>query len=126
MRTVCLTILAGAIVMSVSARAQDGRTLDAAAHAMGATGLNSIRYSGDGLTYGFGQAPGPGEPWPLFVAKTYSMTVDYQMAALHRSLFERRENTRHAAGLDSRLPASCGPCRPLRPKRLPIDVASSG
>jgi glyoxylase-like metal-dependent hydrolase (beta-lactamase superfamily II) len=54
----------------------------AAAEAMGATGLNSIQYSGSGSTFAFGQAPSPGAAWPRFEAKTYHVAVDYQAPAM--------------------------------------------
>ncbi len=54
----------------------------AAAEAMGATGLNSIQYSGTGSTFAFGQAPSPGAKWPRFDAKTYAVAVDYQAPAM--------------------------------------------
>jgi glyoxylase-like metal-dependent hydrolase (beta-lactamase superfamily II) len=87
MRKLCLTLATGAIVLSASAGAQNSKgTLDAAARAMGAINLKSIEYSGAGFTYGFAQAPGPGEPWPLFIAKSYSVAVDYETPALRQEV----------------------------------------
>jgi glyoxylase-like metal-dependent hydrolase (beta-lactamase superfamily II) len=56
--------------------------VSAAADAMGAATLNSIEYSGTGTQYAFGQAPSPGEAWPRFDAKTYTVAVNYQTPAL--------------------------------------------
>jgi glyoxylase-like metal-dependent hydrolase (beta-lactamase superfamily II) len=63
-------------------------TLAAVATAMGADALRTIDYSGSGYTFGYQQAPGPGEPWPLFIADTYKVSVDYQAVAM------RLESTR--------------------------------
>ncbi len=54
----------------------------AAAEAMGATGLNTIQYSGSGTNYAYGQAYQPGERWPRFEVKTYTAGVDYQAPAM--------------------------------------------
>jgi glyoxylase-like metal-dependent hydrolase (beta-lactamase superfamily II) len=54
----------------------------AAADAMGATGLNSIQFSGSGTNYAYGQAYTPGGPWPRFEVKTYTVAVDYQTPAM--------------------------------------------
>lgn len=63
-------------------------TLSAVATAMGADALRTIEYSGSGYTFGYQQAPGPGEPWPLFIADTYKVSVDYRAPAM------RLESTR--------------------------------
>jgi glyoxylase-like metal-dependent hydrolase (beta-lactamase superfamily II) len=54
----------------------------AAAEAMGATGVNSIQYSGTGSTFAFGQAPSPGARWPRFEARSYNVAADYQAPAM--------------------------------------------
>jgi glyoxylase-like metal-dependent hydrolase (beta-lactamase superfamily II) len=57
-------------------------TLAAVADAMGAKNLQTIEYSGSGYSFAFEQAPGPGEPWPLFVVDTYKMSLDYAAPAM--------------------------------------------
>jgi glyoxylase-like metal-dependent hydrolase (beta-lactamase superfamily II) len=54
----------------------------AAVEAMGASNLKTIEYSGSGSQFAFGQAATPGERWPRFDAKTYSVAVDYQTPAM--------------------------------------------
>jgi glyoxylase-like metal-dependent hydrolase (beta-lactamase superfamily II) len=76
---ICVAGLALAVV--TSACAQQPR-LEAAAEAMGATELNSIQFTGNGTHYAFGQAYEPGGPWPRFVAKSYTVAVDYQAPAM--------------------------------------------
>src|SRR5262249_45096226 len=57
-------------------------TLAVVADAMAAKNLQSIEYSGSGYSFAFEQAPGPGEPWPLFVVDTYKMSLDYGAPAM--------------------------------------------
>jgi glyoxylase-like metal-dependent hydrolase (beta-lactamase superfamily II) len=63
-------------------------TVDGVADAMGARALNSVDYSASGFSFAFQQAPGPGEPWPLFEVDTYKMSIDYTAPAM------RLESTR--------------------------------
>lgn len=63
-------------------------TLSSVADSMGARNLNAIEYSGAGYSFAFQQAPGPGEPWPLFVVDAYKVSVDYSIPSM------RLESTR--------------------------------
>lgn len=91
MRTIWTAALGTAMAVS-TALAQDA-TLTAAARAMGATSLNSIRYEGTGTTFGFQQAPVPGGPWPRFELTTYVMAVDYAAPAMRHE--EARSQGEH-------------------------------
>lgn len=62
-------------------------TLASVATAMGADKVRTIEYSGSGYSFGYQQAPGPGEPWPMFVADTYKISIDYEVPAMR---FESR------------------------------------
>jgi len=73
---------AALIVMLVASGCSRPSGVAAAAEAMGATGLNSIQYSGSGSTFAFGQAPSPEARWPRFDAKTYAVSADYQTPAM--------------------------------------------
>src|SRR5262245_14288648 len=87
MRKTELILVVAFVVSSMSLGAQVGNaSVDAAIRAMGAGTLKSIEYSGDGFTFGFAQQPGPGEPWPLFIAKTYSVAVDYEAPAMRQEI----------------------------------------
>ncbi len=77
-RVVVGVAVAIAIAMSVSGCTQPSTGIDAAADAMGATDLSSIQFTGSGFVFGFGQAYTPGERWPRFVQRTYSVSANYQ------------------------------------------------
>ena len=78
-----VAIIISVVVMSGCSRPTG---VAAAAEAMGATGLNSIQYSGTGSVFAFGQAPSPGAKWPRFEAKTYAVAADYQAPAMRFEL----------------------------------------
>jgi hypothetical protein len=66
--------------------------LEHAAATMGATKLTSIRYSGDGVGYTFGQAYKPGQPWPRVTVRSFTRTVNYQTASMRDEIvFARAE-----------------------------------
>ena len=77
--------LAGTVLvlsLSWTVAAQDAKTvIDNASKAMGADNLKTIQYSGPGSEFSFGQAPVPGQPWPVFKNKTYMRTVDFEAPA---------------------------------------------
>jgi len=52
------------------------------AKAMGATTLNSIQYTGSGVSFGAGQSPAPGKPWPRFNLKSYTRAVNFETGSL--------------------------------------------
>src|ERR1700733_6703938 len=73
-------------------RAQDSRaTVEATEAALGAKGLNSIRVSGRGFDYAFGQAYDGDSAWPRFNLTRYSLAIDYTTPSL------REERTRTQA-----------------------------
>ena len=80
MRTIqrALVVVGVATAISVSGCTQQTTGIEAAAEAMGATNLNSIQFSGSGLVFGFGQAYQPGDRWPRFFQRTYSLSANYQ------------------------------------------------
>jgi len=80
MRTLWTVIAAMALGLTGCTEEKTG--LAAAADAMGATNLNSIEYSGSGSLFGFGQAFLPGDPWPRFEQRNYTMSVNYQTPAM--------------------------------------------
>lgn len=56
--------------------------LERASAAMGAGGLKSLRYTGDGIGYTFGQAYKPGLPWPKFALRSFVRTVNYDTGSM--------------------------------------------
>ena len=76
------SVVAGVALSTALAGCSRPTGAAAAAEAMGATGLNSIQFSGTGTSYSFGQAYTPGGAWPRFEVKTYVAAVDYQTPAM--------------------------------------------
>lgn len=56
--------------------------LDAAANAIGADKVSTIRYAGAGANNAFGQQWGPNRPWPAFKVTSYAATIDYATPAM--------------------------------------------
>jgi glyoxylase-like metal-dependent hydrolase (beta-lactamase superfamily II) len=72
---------------SLDVLAQDAKTVvDAAAAAMGTTGLQSIQYSGTGTNNSVGQARTPGGPWPRFKVTKYVASVNYTAPAMRQEI----------------------------------------
>jgi glyoxylase-like metal-dependent hydrolase (beta-lactamase superfamily II) len=81
MRIHWMAIAGMAVMLSTAGHAQTNR-LTAAADAMGAAGLNSIRYTGSGNVFSFGQGFEPGERWPRFIQRVYGAEINYQTPAM--------------------------------------------
>jgi glyoxylase-like metal-dependent hydrolase (beta-lactamase superfamily II) len=79
------TLLAGLAVAAVlvgSPSAQDAKAVVAnASQAMGVSTLKTVQYSATGLDFALGQAPNPSSPWPKFINKSYSRTIDFEAPA---------------------------------------------
>jgi glyoxylase-like metal-dependent hydrolase (beta-lactamase superfamily II) len=72
-----LTLVA---VLTGSLLSQDAKTvIDNASKAMGA--LKSVEYSGSGLDFAIGQNVNPNAPWPKFIDKTYTRTINFETPA---------------------------------------------
>jgi glyoxylase-like metal-dependent hydrolase (beta-lactamase superfamily II) len=66
--------------------------LEHAATAMGAGALKSIRYSGDGIGYTFGQAYKPGLQWPKITVRSFVRVVNYETGSMRDEIvFARAE-----------------------------------
>ena len=77
--------------LPASAGAADA-ALDRAATAMGADALKSIRYSGDGIGYTFGQAYKPGLAWPKINVRSFVRAVNYETGSMRDEIvFSRAE-----------------------------------
>jgi glyoxylase-like metal-dependent hydrolase (beta-lactamase superfamily II) len=78
----CLTGIALAALLVWTASAQDARTvIDNASKAMGVTTLKTVQYSATGLDFALGQAPNPSSPWPKFVNKSYTRSINFETPA---------------------------------------------
>jgi glyoxylase-like metal-dependent hydrolase (beta-lactamase superfamily II) len=84
MRTWIAIALTGLLFLaSAPAYAQDARAaLDAATKALGATSLKSYEMTASGTSWAAGQSPAPGSPWPRFVVKSLTRSVNYDTASL--------------------------------------------
>lgn len=80
---VAFVMLATGVMWAVpSALAQDAKTVLAnASKAMGADNLKSIQYSGTATEFAFGQAFTVSSPWPGFVDKSYTRTINFETPA---------------------------------------------
>jgi glyoxylase-like metal-dependent hydrolase (beta-lactamase superfamily II) len=82
MFTKCLLGCAMAAFLVDTAVAQDAQTVIArVTHAIGADTLKTVQYSGTGFDFAFGQAPNPSLPWPKFIDKSYTRTIDFEAPA---------------------------------------------
>jgi glyoxylase-like metal-dependent hydrolase (beta-lactamase superfamily II) len=67
----------------VASSAQNVRaTLDGAAKAMSTVEVKSLEWSGSGVFFAPGQSYTPGQPWPRFIAKSQTRSVNYETASL--------------------------------------------
>lgn len=69
--------LACVAALVVTTAAQQGDPVAAAAGAMGADKVKSLRFTGSGASYTVGQAYAAGGPWPRLEVKSYTALVDY-------------------------------------------------
>ena len=60
--------------------------INAAMKAMGASTLQSIRYTGTGTNNSLGQAFTPGGPWPRFRVKQYTALVNYTVPVMRQEI----------------------------------------
>jgi hypothetical protein len=87
--------------LASAANAADA-ALERAATAMGATGLKSLRYSGDGVGYTFGQAYKPGLPWPKVTVRSFVRTVNYETGSMRDEILFQRAEALGGGGLSAR------------------------
>jgi len=98
------TLLAGlgvaaALVWTLSA--QDAKAvIDGASRAMGVDALKTVQYSATGLDFALGQAPNPSSPWPKFINKSYSRSINFETPASKVDRVRAQgENPPHGGGL---------------------------
>jgi len=72
--------------LSWAAAAQDAKTvISNSSEAMGAGNLKTIEYSAIGADFAFGQSMNPNSPWPKFIDKTYTRTINFETPASRMS-----------------------------------------
>jgi glyoxylase-like metal-dependent hydrolase (beta-lactamase superfamily II) len=91
MRMLGVLLTAVLLCSPYPAQAQDGRAaLEAAAKALGATGLKSIEIQGGGVLFQVGQSQAPGTPWPQFNVRSFTRVVNYETASLRDDILRTR------------------------------------
>ena len=77
-----VTGLAVVAVLTWTASAQDARqAIQSASQAMGVDALKTVQYSATGYDFALGQAPNPSSPWPKFINKSYTRSIDFEKRA---------------------------------------------
>lgn len=96
-----LVALALGALFSSGLMAEDAKSvLDAAAKAMGAENLGSVRYSGSGFNFALGQAVNPSSPWPKFNVKRYERVIDFDAGGASQLMVRTQfENPPRGGGL---------------------------
>src|SRR5437773_12215850 len=78
----CLVGFGLALAAASITPAQDARSVIAAASkALGVDTLKTVQYSATGYDFALGQAPNPSSPWPKFIEKSYSRSIDFEKPA---------------------------------------------
>jgi glyoxylase-like metal-dependent hydrolase (beta-lactamase superfamily II) len=78
-------LLAGLLVaaaLSWTGSAQDAKAvIGSASKALGVDTLKTVQYSATGFDFALGQAANPSLPWPKFVNKSYTRSIDFEAPA---------------------------------------------
>jgi glyoxylase-like metal-dependent hydrolase (beta-lactamase superfamily II) len=71
-----------AVTVVRPALAQDAKAaIDSSSKALGVAALKTVQYSATGFDFALGQAANPSSPWPRFVNKSYTRTVNFEQPA---------------------------------------------
>ena len=77
-----LAVFGLAVVLAWTTSAQDAAAvIGNASRAMGVDTLKTVQYSATGLDFVLGQAPNPSSPWPKFINKSYSRSINFETPA---------------------------------------------
>lgn len=114
----CLLAIALVCVAAGEAAAQEARAaLEAAAQAIGATNLRTIRYSGAGWIAAVGQSfNSTSGDWPRFEVPSYTRTIDYEARTLREEYTRRQGN----------FPPQGGGGTPLQGEQRIVQLLSGG
>lgn len=91
-------------IAPVSVSAQDA--LQRAAKAIGASEVRTLRYSGDGLGWSFGQAYKPGMPWPRIKLPSVTRTINYDTGSMRDQITLQRNEPLGGGGYPHVAPQS--------------------
>ena len=78
--------------------------LERAAAALRVNDLKSVRYSGDGIGWTFGQAFKPGESWPKIKLESFTRTINYETGAMRDEVVLQRAEALGGGGYPHRAP----------------------
>jgi glyoxylase-like metal-dependent hydrolase (beta-lactamase superfamily II) len=103
LETLGRAVVAGWVIGLVGGCATDsgsdaGPVLQRASQAMGAERLKSLRYSGDGTGWSYGQAYVPGAAWPKVTLHSFVRTIDYDAAAMRDEIVLSRAEPKGGGG----------------------------
>lgn len=73
--------LVAALLSQASVALDAQSVIDRASRAIGADVVRSVQYSATGFDFAFGQAPNPSSPWPRFIERSYTRTIDFETPA---------------------------------------------
>jgi glyoxylase-like metal-dependent hydrolase (beta-lactamase superfamily II) len=77
-----LTVFGLSAVLVWTATAQDAKAVIAnASRAMGVDKLKTVQFSATGLDFTLGQALNPSSPWPKFINKSYTRSINFETPA---------------------------------------------
>jgi glyoxylase-like metal-dependent hydrolase (beta-lactamase superfamily II) len=77
-----VAVIAAATMASIGEAIAADAALERAAGQLRVHELKSVRYSGDGAGWTFGQAFEPGERWPRIKLNSFTRTINYESAAM--------------------------------------------
>jgi glyoxylase-like metal-dependent hydrolase (beta-lactamase superfamily II) len=78
----CLAVFGLAAGLVWTASAQDARAvISNASRTMGVDTLKTVQYSATGFDFALGQAPNPSSPWPKFINKSYTRSINFEAPA---------------------------------------------
>src|SRR5437773_3025032 len=70
------------VVLVWTPSAQDAKAvIGNASRAIGVDTLKTVQYSATGLDFTLGQAPNPSSPWPKFINKSYTRSINFETPA---------------------------------------------
>jgi glyoxylase-like metal-dependent hydrolase (beta-lactamase superfamily II) len=85
------SVLMALVLAAGAVGAQDTKTMvaetnakmaiSAASKAIGADVLKTVTYAGSGQDFALGQAANPNAPWPRFIVKSYTRSIDFEAPA---------------------------------------------
>jgi len=78
----CLAVFGLSTVLVGTPSAQDAKAVIAdASRAMGVDTLKTVQYSATGFDFVLGQAPNASSPWPKFINKSYTRSINFEAPA---------------------------------------------